>query len=107
MASASRLSLRLYGTPATGALLAVEDTKPGVPQADLPRLAQRFYRGEHSRTTPGNGLGLSLVAAVADLHGAALLLESGAPGPRVTLRFPAAEHRAANRAFLAMKEHET
>ena len=58
---------------------------------DLPRLTHRFYRGEHSRTTPGNGLGLSLVAAVAELHGAALHLESAAPGLRIALCFPSSQ----------------
>ncbi len=46
-----------------GNCLAVVDDGPGVPPGDIPRLADRFYRGERSRTTPGNGLGLSLVAA--------------------------------------------
>ena len=55
-------------TPSLAPCLTVEDDGPGVDMADLPRLADRFYRGERSRTTPGNGLGLSLVAAVADLH---------------------------------------
>jgi signal transduction histidine kinase len=79
------VSLRLDGR--AGACLAVEDDGPGVPAEDLPRLTHRFYRGEHSRTTPGNGLGLSLVAAVAELHGAALHLATGAPGFRARLCF--------------------
>lgn len=54
------------------------------------RPAHRFYREERSRPTPGNRLGLSLVAAVADLHGASLLLETGSPGLRATMRVPAA-----------------
>ena len=65
----------------------MEDDGPGVAPEDLPRLTHRFYRGEHSRTTPGNGLGLSLVAAVADLHGAALHLAAGSPGLRARLCF--------------------
>ena len=60
------------GSPETGACLSVEDDGPGVAKSDLPHLTDRFYRGESSRTTPGNGLGLSLVSAVADLHGATL-----------------------------------
>jgi signal transduction histidine kinase len=62
-----------------------------VAEADLPRLTDRFYRGESSRTTPGNGLGLSLVSAVAELHGATLDLKIMKPGLRVNLSFPAAE----------------
>ncbi len=74
-----------------GTCLAVEDDGPGVAPADLPRLARRFYRGERSRTTPGNGLGLSLVAAVADLHRATLRIGNAAPGLRVGLLFPTNE----------------
>jgi signal transduction histidine kinase len=50
---------------------------------------QRFYRLERSRTTPGNGLGLSLVQAVAQLHGAELALVEASPGLAVELTFPA------------------
>lgn len=69
--------------------LVVEDNGPGVAAPDLPHLTHRFFRAERSRTTAGNGLGLSLVAAVADLHGAALTFEPLAPGLRVVLLFPA------------------
>lgn len=68
--------------------LAVEDTGPGIPEAERPRVVQRFYRREQSRTTPGSGLGLSLVAAVAELHGAKLRLEDAGPGLRVVVDFP-------------------
>jgi signal transduction histidine kinase len=85
--SGTRIVVRLSGGQAAGCCLAVEDDGPGVDAQDLPRLADRFYRGERSRTTPGNGLGLSFVAAVAALHGAALHLEAGTPGLRATLRF--------------------
>lgn len=68
--------------------LAVEDTGPGIPGAERPRVLQRFYRREQSRTTPGSGLGLSLVAAVAELHGAKLRLEDAGPGLRVVIDFP-------------------
>jgi signal transduction histidine kinase len=70
------------------ARLMVEDDGPGVGAGDLPRLTHRFYRGERSRTTPGNGLGLSLVAAVAELHGTRLQLEDAGPGLRASLMFP-------------------
>ena len=86
--SGSHIGIRLARDGGACACLTVEDDGPGVDAHDLPRLVQRFYRGERSRTTPGNGLGLSLVAAVAALHGAALRLELGAPGLRASLRFP-------------------
>ena len=81
-------AIRLSGSAGTGACLTVEDDGPGVDAGDLPRLTHRFYRGERSRTSPGNGLGLSLVAAVAELHGAVLHLQDAAPGLRAVLRFP-------------------
>ena len=74
---------------AGGVRLTVEDDGPGVAPADLPRLTRRFYRGERSRTTPGNGLGLSLVSAVAELHGARLSLKAAQPGLQAGLVFPA------------------
>jgi signal transduction histidine kinase len=87
----TRIDVRLEGSSATGARLSVEDDGPGVAEADLRHLTDRFYRGESSRTTPGNGLGLSLVSAVAELHGATLDLNVMKPGLRVNLSFPAAE----------------
>jgi len=65
----------------------VSDEGPGVPPDERDKVVQRFYRLERSRTTPGSGLGLSLVAAVARLHGATLELEDNEPGLRATLRF--------------------
>ncbi|MDP9096718.1 MAG: ATP-binding protein [Pseudomonadota bacterium] len=70
-----------------GFRITVEDDGPGVRPHDMPRLADRFYRAEPSRTTPGNGLGLSLVAAVADLHEATLQIEAADPGLRVRMTF--------------------
>ncbi len=80
---------RLSADPAAGACLAVQDDGPGVDREDLPRLVHRFYRGERSRTTPGSGLGLSLVAAVADLHGATL--RNAEPGLWASLTFSAGQ----------------
>ena len=85
----TRIGVRVSRGRAADAWLSVEDDGPGVNAGDLPRLAHRFYRGERSRTTPGNGLGLSLVAAVAELHGARMHLENRQPGLRVSLVFPA------------------
>jgi hypothetical protein len=54
-------------------------------------VVERFYRAEASRGTPGSGLGLALVQAVAQLHGGALVLEDAGPGLRATVQFPAPE----------------
>ncbi len=68
--------------------LAVSDNGPGIPAAEHERVLERFYRLDRSRNTPGSGLGLALVAAVARLHGASLRLADAAPGLSVTLTFP-------------------
>jgi signal transduction histidine kinase len=83
------IRVQLAGGTDRGVSLAVEDNGPGVAAADLPHLTHRFYRGERSRTTPGNGLGLSLVSAVAELHGAKLSVVAMEPGLQVRLSFPA------------------
>ena len=89
----THIGIRLEGSPEGGAFLSVEDNGPAVADTDLPRLTDRFYRGERSRTTPGNGLGLSLVNAVAELHGAELSLMAMKPGLRVSVKFPVAKRR--------------
>ena len=63
----------------------VADQGPGIPEADRARAAERFFRGESARSTPGSGLGLALVQAVAALHGGGLRLEDNAPGLRAVL----------------------
>lgn len=68
----------------------VSDNGPGVSAAEKSRVVERFYRGDASRGTPGVGLGLSLVQAVAKLHGSTLELADQSPGLRVVLIFPAA-----------------
>ncbi|MBV9427062.1 MAG: HAMP domain-containing protein [Bradyrhizobiaceae bacterium] len=73
-----------------GSEVCVADDGPGIPAEEREHVFKRFYRLERSRRTPGNGLGLSLVAAVARLHGAHVEMEDNAPGLRVRLRFPAA-----------------
>jgi signal transduction histidine kinase len=71
--------------------IVVADHGPGIPEADRERVLERFVRLDASRTTPGNGLGLSLVAAIARLHSGLLVLEDNYPGLKVSLRFkPAA-----------------
>lgn len=79
----TRIDVGLSRDDAGQVRLVVADDGPGVAADDLRHLTDRFYRGERSRTTPGNGLGLSLVAAVADLHGAALTIGNARPGLRV------------------------
>jgi signal transduction histidine kinase len=71
-----------------GVEIAVADHGPGIAAGDRERVLKRFVRLEKSRTEPGTGLGLSLVQAVARLHGGAVRLEDNAPGLRVILRIP-------------------
>lgn len=71
-----------------GVEIVVSDQGPGVPEADRERAVERFYRGEAARNTPGSGLGLTLVGAVAQLHGGSLRLEDARPGLKATLVFP-------------------
>jgi signal transduction histidine kinase len=75
-------------------VLTVADTGPGILEGDRARVLERFVRLEECRHGPGAGLGLSLVAAVAKLHGATLRLEDNAPGLKVELRFPVARRNA-------------
>jgi signal transduction histidine kinase len=63
----------------------VTDDGPGIPDAEKPKVAQRFYRGDTSRGTPGVGLGLSLVEAIAKLHGGSLELADNHPGLRAQM----------------------
>ena len=71
-----------------GVALSVADDGPGIPSDDRKRVLDRFVRLEASRNSPGTGLGLSLVAAVARLHGAKLQLADNAPGLKAVLLFP-------------------
>jgi signal transduction histidine kinase len=69
-------------------VLSVGDRGPGIAAADRGRVVERFVRLEQSRSEPGSGLGLSLVSAVAYLHGGELRLEDNAPGLRAVLTLP-------------------
>jgi len=86
--------IRLYAGANSGrAQISVADDGPGIPESEHGNVQKRHYRLERSRTTPGFGLGLSLVRAIADLHGAQMMLADTSPGLRVTLafgRYPAA-----------------
>jgi signal transduction histidine kinase len=68
------------------AALEVRDNGPGIPQEELHRVTERFYRLDRSRGTPGNGLGLATVAAIANFHGGALrLTDDGGLVARIVL----------------------
>jgi signal transduction histidine kinase len=71
-----------------GVDVAIADDGPGIPADLREKVFQRFYRLERSRTTEGTGLGLSLAAAIAKLHGASIELADNNPGLKVRLLFP-------------------
>ncbi|SUO97279.1 sensor histidine kinase [Suttonella ornithocola] len=71
--------------------VAVADNGPGIPEQDRERVLQRFVRLDSARSTPGNGLGLSLVSAVINLHGGEICLTDNHPGLKIKLIFPEAE----------------
>jgi|HubBroStandDraft_1064217.scaffolds.fasta_scaffold11811_2 signal transduction histidine kinase len=71
--------------------MTVTDQGPGIPEEDRSRATERFYRGDAARGTPGSGLGLALVQAVAYLHGGVLRLEDAKPGLRAVLDLAPAE----------------
>ena len=93
----TRIELSLAHTP-NGVQLDIADSGPGIPAEERGKVFDRFYRLEKSRTTPGNGLGLSMVKAIAELHGATVGLQDNhpglrapglrTPGLRVVIRFP-------------------
>jgi signal transduction histidine kinase len=83
----SAVGLSAIMTP-TGAEITVSDHGPGIPEADRARATERFFRGESARSTPGSGLGLALVQAVAQLHGGSLQLADTAPGLVAILSLP-------------------
>lgn len=73
------------------ARIVVSDTGPGIPKGERENVLRRLYRLERSRTSPGNGLGLSLVAAIIEMHGGTLTLEDNAPGLKVIITMNTAE----------------
>ncbi|MGH1418233.1 MAG: sensor histidine kinase [Hyphomicrobiaceae bacterium] len=76
--------------------IAVGDRGPGIAPEDRERVLKRFVRLEKSRTAPGTGLGLSLVAAVSRLHKGEVRLEDNKPGLRVVMTLPIALDKTAN-----------
>jgi signal transduction histidine kinase len=86
-AGGGQIELRVFHKDGQ-AILEVADRGPGIPEADRQSVLDRFVRLEPSRTTPGNGLGLSLVRAIARRHDGSVTLEDNRPGLRVQLQFP-------------------
>lgn len=86
-----RLSARRDGGTS---VVCVDDNGPGIPAVERERVFRRLYRLDKSRSTPGNGLGLSLAKAIADLHGARIELNDNRPGLGVRVSFdPAVKSR--------------
>jgi len=92
-----RIELKVAPAKSGGGVISVADDGSGVTPEDRKRIFKRFVRLESSRSTPGSGLGLSLVAAIARAHGAQLRLEDGLPrkkqkgggcGLRIVMEFP-------------------
>lgn len=83
----SPVALMLERQP-NGCRITLDDAGPGIPAEARGRVTGRFVRLDAARSTPGSGLGLALVAAVVDLHGARLAFGDAAPGLRVQLDFP-------------------
>jgi signal transduction histidine kinase len=81
--------IALYvGRECDSVVASVSDNGPGIPKEEWTNVFKRFYRLDRSRSTSGSGLGLALVKAVADLHGATLELSEAKPGLQVCLKFP-------------------
>ncbi|MCP4829326.1 MAG: two-component sensor histidine kinase, partial [Proteobacteria bacterium] len=75
------------------AVFSICDSGPGIAPAERDKVFQRFYRSDASRSSTGNGLGLSLVQAITHLHGAQITLRGNDPGLCIDLAFPAADSR--------------
>jgi signal transduction histidine kinase len=90
-------TVRLAASASGMVSITVSDQGPGIPPADRHKATDRFYRGETARSTPGSGLGLSLVQAVAQLHGGELRLEDNRPGLRAVLLLPLPEEEERRR----------
>jgi signal transduction histidine kinase len=86
--SGGRVGVALHTDDGGAAAIVVDDNGPGIPDVEKPKVTARFYRGDRARSTAGSGLGLSLVAAIAALHGGSLMLSDNRPGlsARLTLQ---------------------
>lgn len=90
-------TVRLTAEPSgNGVQITVADQGAGIPAEDRARATERFFRGESARSTPGSGLGLALVQAVAQLHGSALTLDDANPGLIARLRIAASLQKPAS-----------
>jgi signal transduction histidine kinase len=89
-----RVTVRSNGQDVT---ISVADRGPGIPRQERQHVLKRFYRIERSRSSPGSGLGLSLVAVVARLHRADIDMKDNRPGLRIELRFPMPDASAGSR----------
>jgi signal transduction histidine kinase len=88
----SGATVRVRATEETDTVwIVVEDEGPGIPPAERSRVIDRFYRLDRSRSLPGNGLGLSIVTAIASLHWGQLYLSDGAPGLVARIVLPRAD----------------
>jgi hypothetical protein len=84
-----RVTIELSGSRrGNTAVIAVNDRGPGIPEADRGRVLERFVRLDDSRSKPGNGLGLSLVASVVKLHGGHFHLDDAGPGLAAVIELP-------------------
>jgi len=90
----TRVEIALDDGPA-GPTCMIADNGPGIPEEERDKVFRRFYRMDRSRSTDGSGLGLSLVAAIADLHRIIMEVGDQQPGLRIVLRFPATDQIAA------------
>jgi signal transduction histidine kinase len=84
------IGVAVHKRPDGSVQISVADNGPGIQDEEKDKVFERFYRGDASRGTPGVGLGLSLVQAVAKLHGSALELSNLRPGLQVILTLPGA-----------------
>ena len=76
---------------ASGTILSVSDVGPGIPESDRERVKERFYRLDKSRSSKGTGLGLALVTAIVNLHGAKFKLADNNPGLTAKIEFQNAD----------------
>jgi signal transduction histidine kinase len=83
-----RVAVRLAHAPGNRVEISVADDGPGIADSEKAQAVQRFYRGDSSRGKPGFGLGLSVVAAVAKLHGGCIALSDNHPGITASLVLP-------------------
>jgi signal transduction histidine kinase len=80
-----RIEVAVQRVSERAAEISVSDNGPGIEASERSKVVERFYRGDSSRGTPGVGLGLSVVEAVAKLHGTSLALRDESPGLRAVL----------------------